>query len=128
MEFKIYVINATEYCESGKEHGVYLNLPMTCNELDDVLAKIGVNAVDNYIIMDVETNLPFEYHIDEYASLEYLNSIASKLAEIACKGDMEWVAAYMEATGYSLEYTIDNYENHSAFNYYEADSGTIEVY
>lgn len=58
MEFKIYVINATEYDESGKEHGVWLELPMTCNELDATLEKIGVSAVDNYIIMDVETNLP----------------------------------------------------------------------
>ena len=115
MEFKIYVINATEYGESGKEHGVWLKLPMTCNELDTTLDTIGVSAVDNYIIMDVETNLPFEYPIDEYASLAYLNSLAMSLAEIELKGDMEWIAAYMEATGYSLEATLDSYENHSTF-------------
>lgn len=116
MEFKIYVINATEYDESGKEHGVWLELPMTCNELDATLDTIGVSAVDNYIIMDVETNLPFEYPIDEYASLAYLNSLAMSLAEIELKGDLEWVAAYIEATGDSLEATLDSYENHSTFH------------
>ena len=121
MEFRLYVVNATEYGK-GNEVGTWLNLPMTCNELDATLEKIGVSAVDNYIIMDVETNLPFEYPIDEYTSIEYLNSLANSLAEIACKGDLEWVAAYMEATGDSLEATLDSYENHSTF------CGTIEVY
>ena len=116
MEFKIYVINATEYSESGKEHGVWLELPMTFNELDTTLDTIGVSAMDNYIIMDVETDLPFEYPINEYASLEYLNSLANKLVEIKLKGDMDWIAAYMEATGYSLEATLDSYENHSTFH------------
>ena len=116
MQFNIYVINATEYGKTGKEVGTWLNLPMTCNELDATLEKIGVSAVDNYIIMDVETNLPFEYPIDEYTSIEYLNSLANSLAEIACKGDLEWVAAYMEATGDSLEATLDSYENHSTFH------------
>ena len=115
MEFKIYVINATEYGESGKEHGVWLNLPMTCNELDDTLGKIGVSATDNYIIMDAEMNLPFTYEINEYTSLEYLNDLARFLVEIELKGDLDWVAAYIEATGYSLEYTIDNYEDNSEF-------------
>ena len=115
MEFRLYVVNATEYGK-GNEVGTWLNLPMTCNELDATLEKIGVSAVDNYIIMDVETNLPFEYPIDEYTSIEYLNSLANSLAEIACKGDLEWVAAYMEATGDSLEATLDSYENHSTFH------------
>ena len=115
MEFRLYVVNATEYGK-GEEVGTWLNLPMTCNELDDNLAKIGVSAVDNYIIMDVETDLPFEYPIDEYTSLEYLNSLANALIEIELKGDMEWIAAYIEATGDSLEATLDSYENHSTFH------------
>ena len=170
MEFRLYIVNATEYGK-GNEVGTWLDMPMTCNKLDDNLAKIGVSAVDNYIIMDVETDLPFEYPIDEYTSLWYLNSLANSLAEIACKGDLDWVAAYIEATGDSLEATLDSYENHSTFHagqtlanvawnkahayfdaykvpeiisryfdydaleadleqdgYYEADSGTIEVY
>ena len=171
MQFNIYVINATEYGKTGKEVGTWLYLPMTCNELDATLEKIGVSATDNYIIMDAEMDLPFTYEIGEYASIEYLNSLANTLVEIELKGDLEWVAAYIEATGNSLEYTIDNYENHSTFHagqtlanvawnkahayfdaykvpeiisryfdydaleadleqdgYYEADSGTIEVY
>ena len=120
--FNIYVINATEYGK-GNEVGIWLNLPMTCNELDATLEKIGVSATDNYIIMDAELNLPFTYEIGEYTSLEYLNSLANNLAEIELKGDLDWVAAYIEATGYSLEYTIDNYENHSTFC-----GGVIDVY
>ena len=112
--FNIYVINATEYGK-GNEVGIWLNLPMTCNELDATLEKIGVSATDNYIIMDAELNLPFTYEIGEYTSLEYLNSLANNLAEIELKGDLDWVAAYIEATGYSLEYTIDNYEDNSEF-------------
>ena len=115
MEFKIYVINATEYGESGKEHGVWLDLPMTCNDLDATLEKIGVSAIDNYIIMDTELDLPFTYEIGEYASIDYLNSLANELVEIKLKGDLEWVAAYIEATGDSLEATLDSYENHSTF-------------
>ena len=170
MEFRLYVVNATEYGK-GKEVGTWLNLPMTCNKLEDTLEKIGVSAIDNYIIMDTEVDLPFTYEIGEYASIEYLNSLSNSLAEINCKGDLEWVGAYMEATGDSLEVTLDSYENHSTFHagqtlanvawnkahayfdaykvpeiisryfdydaleadleqdgYYEADSGTIEVY
>ena len=115
MEFRLYVVNATEYGQ-GNDVGTWLDLPMTCNELDKNLEKIGVSAVDNYIIMDVEIDLPFEYPIDEYANIEYLNSLANSLAEIACKGDLEWVAAYIEATGDSLEATLDSYENHSTFH------------
>ena len=114
MEFRLYVVNATEYGK-GNEVGTWLDLPMTCNELEDTLEKIGVSTIGNYIIMDAELNLPFEYPIDEYASLDYLNSLAMSLAEIACKGDLEWVGAYMEATGDSLEATLDSYENHSTF-------------
>lgn len=125
MEFRLYVINATEYGEKGKERGVWLNLPMTCNELEDTLEKIGVSAIDNYIIKAIKTNLPFEYPIYEDTRLDYLNSLANSLAEIELKGDLEWVGAYMEATGYSLEFTIDNYESHS---YYDVDNGVIEVY
>lgn len=116
MEFKIYVINATEYGESGKEHGVWLDMPMTCNELEDTLEKIGVSTIGNYIIMDAEVNLPFTYKIGEYTSLEYLNNLAVSLTEIELKGDLEWVAAYIEATGDSLEATLDSYENHSTFH------------
>ena len=116
MQFNIYVINATEYGKTGKEVGTWLTLPMTYNELDNVLSQIGVSAVDNYIITDVETNLPFEYPIDEYTSIEYLNSLAISLSEVACKGDLEWLAAYIEATGDSLEATLDSYENHSTFH------------
>ena len=112
--FNIYVINATEYGK-GNEVGIWLNLPMTCNELDVTLEKIGVSAIDNYIIMDAEMNLPFTYEINEYASLEYLNDLANTLAELELKGDLDWVAASIEATGYSLEYTIDNYEYNSEF-------------
>ena len=115
MQFNIYVINATEYGKTGKEVGTWLDLPMTCNELEDTLEKIGVSAIDNYIIMDTEVDLPFTYEIGEYSSIEYLNSLANSLAEIACKGDLEWVGAYMEATGDSLEATLDSYENHSTF-------------
>ena len=115
MEFKLYVVNATEYGK-GDEVGTWLNLPMTCNELDVTLEKIGMSTHDNYIIMDAEVKLPFTYEIGEYTSLEYLNSLANALAEIELKGDLEWVAAYIEATGDSLEYTIDNYEKHSTFH------------
>ena len=111
MKMKIYVINAKEYGESGKERGVWLNLPMTCNELDATLEKIGVSATDNYIIMDAEVNLPFTYEIGEYTNIAYLNSLAISLAEINCKGELVWLAAYMEATGYSLEFALDNYED-----------------
>ena len=116
MQFNIYVINATEYGKTGKEVGTWLNLPMTCNGLDATLEKIGVSATDNYIIMDAELDLPFTYEINEYASIEYLNSLANSLAEIACKGDLDWVGAYIEATGDSLEATLDSYENHSTFH------------
>ena len=114
MEFRLYVVNATEYGK-GNEVGTWLDLPMTCNGLEDTLEKIGVSAIDNYIIMDAEVDLPFTYEIGEYTSLEYLNSLANELVEIELKGDLEWVASYIEATGNSLEATLDSYENHSTF-------------
>ena len=117
MKFRIYVINA-----SDKEQGVWLNLPMTFNELDAALEKIGASVSGNYIIMDTEVELPFTYEIGEDTSIDYINSIAMQLSEINCKGDLDWLAAYMVATGDSLEASLDNYENHSVF------CGTIELY
>lgn len=116
MEFMVFVINATEYGKTGSEDGVWLRLPMTADKLVKTLAEIGVTPTDNYIIMDAD--VPFDYEIDEYARLDYLNDLAGMLEEREC--DFEWMASYKEATGESLEATIERYEEHSVF-YHDMD-------
>lgn len=113
MEFSIYVINATEYGKTGKEVGTWVHLPTAT--LSNILETIGATPTDNYIIMDAE--LPYDYQVDEYARLDYLNDLAGMVLDIENDGRSEWLQAYMDATGYSLEYAIDNFLDHS--NYYE---------
>lgn len=109
MEFMIHVINASVYARTGEEAGRWFNLP--CENLVEELAIMGCTPTDNYIIIDAET--PFGYEVDEYARLDYLNELAATLEDV--EHDFEWIASFMEATGYSLEAALERYEEHSVF-------------
>lgn len=111
MQFAVKVINATVYGKTGEEVGAWIHLPTAT--LNKQLAIMGVTPTDNYIIIDAE--LPYDYQVDEYARLDYLNDLAGIVLDIENDGLSEHLQAYMDATGSSLEYAVDNFLEHSTY-------------
>ena len=109
MEFKVFITNLGKYNE-GELVGKWIDLP--CANIEDELAEIGVepgSTYEEYFITDYDNS--FNYEVGEYESLWDLNELADKLEHV----DVDWLTAYMDETGESLEEAIDNYENNSAF-------------
>lgn len=107
MEFRVFITNLGKYNE-GELVGKWLDLP--CADLDAELAEIGVapgTQYEEYFITDYENS--WNYQVGEYENLEKLNELAERIEDVEC--DEEHIAAYIEATGYDLEYALDNYEN-----------------
>lgn len=106
-DFRVFITNLGKYNE-GELVGKWLDLP--CADLDAELAEIGVapgTQYEEYFITDYENS--WNYVVHEYDSLVKLNELAERIEEVEC--DEEHIAAYIEATGYDLEYDLDNYEN-----------------
>lgn len=110
---KVWVGNVGKYNE-GKLKGEWLELPVTSKELhkflrnevglqlsqrevNGALEKTGT-AYEEYMINDIDTNLEFLFPIDEYTSLEQLNTLAYLLGKTE---DIEAVKSYLES--YELE-------------------------
>lgn len=108
-DFRVFITNLGKYNE-GELVGKWLDLP--CDDIEEELASIGVaddSQYEEYFITDYEND--WDYPVDEYEDLWQLNELAEQLANIDDKGDGDWLAAYMEAEGCSLEYALDNYDD-----------------
>lgn len=108
-DFRVFITNLGKYNE-GELVGKWLDLP--CDDIEEELASIGVaddTQYEEYFITDYENDL--NYQVDEYEDLWVLNELAEQLADIDDKGDGDWLAAYMEVEGCSLEYALDNYDD-----------------
>lgn len=81
IEVKVFLTNLGKYVE-GKLIGEWVTLPVTDEELTEVLARIGINSeYEEHFISDYE--VPFDnLNISEYASIEELNDFADQLDEL----------------------------------------------
>ena len=108
-DFRVFITNLGKYNE-GELVGKWLDLP--CDDIESELASIGVaddSQYEEYFITDYENDWSFS--VSEYEDLWALNEIAEKLADIDSRGDGDWLAAYMEASGYDFGYALEHYED-----------------
>ena len=111
VNFSVFVENGSVYRDGGML-GVWFNLPMTDDELESKFAEIGIAYHDDlvlnkdYVITDFENDV--EYEVGDYEPIGLLNDLASRLENVQC---MEWLTAYMDETGESLDEAIEHYED-----------------
>ena len=93
----IYITNLGRYNE-GMLIGEWVKLPVDQNELQNVLNRIGINEqYEEYFITDYET-LFSNLHINEYASISDLNTLAERIDSLA-NSDYDKLAAVLECEG-----------------------------
>ena len=116
INFSVFVENGMDYRNGGMV-GEWFNLPMTEEELVEAFAKIGVKYSEDdcilnrdYVITDYENDV--NYEVGDYEPIGLLNDLASRLEDVQC---MEWLTAYMDETGESLDEAIDCYEDNSVW-------------
>lgn len=102
----IYITNLGKYNE-GELLGEWVELPISEDELNNVLKRIGINEMyEEYFITDYETD--FDYEIGEYDSISKLNDLAYQLQDI--KEGKEVIKAMLES-GYDMEESIEKFKN-----------------
>ena len=116
VNFSVFVENGMDYRNGGMT-GAWFDLPMTDDELVEAFEKIGVKYSDDdcilnrdYVITDFENNI--DYEVGDYEPIGLLNDLARRLESVQC---MEWLTAYMDETGESLDEAIERYEDNSEF-------------
>lgn len=78
MTMKIFLTNLGKYNE-GELIGEWLELPVSEEEIEETLEKIGINEeYEEYFITDYETDVE-GLEIGEYDSLEELNELAETI-------------------------------------------------
>ena len=80
------------------------------------MESIGIDGVEyeEYFFTDYDTDSYTEIidRLGEYENIDRLNDYAE---ELECVGDFNHLLAYVEATGYTLENAMGEYENNSTF-------------
>ena len=116
VKFSVFVENGMDYRNGGMT-GAWFDLPMTDDELVEAFEKIGVKYSDDdcilnrdYVITDFENNI--DYEVGDYEPIGLLNDLACRLEDVQC---MEWLTAYMDETGESLDEAIEHYEDNSVW-------------
>lgn len=116
VKFSVFVENGIDY-RNGGMIGAWFDLPMTEEELVEAFVKIGVKYSEDdcvlnrdYVITDFENDV--DYEVGDYEPIGLLNDLAHRLEDVQC---MEWLAAYMDETGESLDEAIERYEDNSVW-------------
>ena len=115
VKFSVFVENGSVYRDGGML-GVWFELPMSADELESKFAEIGIAYHDalvlnkDYVITDFENDV--DYEVGDYEPIGLLNDLACRLEDVQC---MEWLTAYMDDTGESLDEAIDCYEDNSVW-------------
>lgn len=103
---KGFITNLGKYNE-GELVGEWITFPISEEELEDVLLRIGINEeYEEFFFTDWECE--FDTGLGEYESLAQVNELAEQLEA----ADIEVVKAIIEATGYSLEYALDHADDY----------------
>lgn len=101
---RIYLTNLGKYNE-GHLIGEWVDLPISEEELQKVLDRIGINEeYEEYFITDSETDLD-GIEIGEYSNLDDLNEMAETLESL--DDDEKEVVDAIMSEGYSLEEAIE---------------------
>lgn len=108
MATKIFVTNLGKYNE-GELIGKWVTLPITSDELDEVLEEIGINEqYEEVFITDSETDIE-GFEIGEYDGIEELSDMVEEYENLD-ESQRICVQAMLEE-GYTFEDAMDRYEN-----------------
>ena len=108
---RIFITNLGKYAE-GILMGEWVNLPIDAEELEEVKARIGINAeYEEMFITDYESDID-GLTVGEYDAIDDLNELVEELENV----DPEIIGAFLEE-GYNLEYAVEHAEN--AIVYYD---------
>lgn len=93
-KLSVYIFNLGEYL-AGVLRGTWVKLPVPQEDLDAILASIGIDAQHSeYFIADTDSVLA-NLHIGEHTSIGELNKLAEKLEDLP-EYDFEKLAAVLE--------------------------------
>jgi len=96
-KISIFLTNLGKY-NQGCLTGEWVKLPIDEDDLESVLARIGINdEYEEYFITDYESMFS-NLHINEYSSISDLNTLAAQLDSLA-DYDLEKLAAVLESEG-----------------------------
>lgn len=103
---KVFLTNLGKYNE-GYLIGEWLELPASQQEIDETMAKIGINEeYEEWFITDYETDINIE--IGEYSNIDELNKIADELESLNEDDDIiEAIFNYCQ----DMQETINKIEN-----------------
>lgn len=105
MTMNIYLTNLGKYNE-GELLGEWVELPVSEEELEAVLKRIGINEkYEEYFITDYECDVD-GVEIGEYTNITTLNELAEELDNMQ-EWELEEVGAILEAHGGSLKDAIE---------------------
>lgn len=105
---RIYLTNLGKYNE-GYLIGEWVNLPVDADELEEVKARIGINAeYEEMFITDWESDVD-GVSVGEYDNIDELNELAEELDK-PDEYELEIVAAFL-SEGYDLEEALERRED-----------------
>ena len=91
--FEAYITNTALYPLMGIEVGTTVHFPMTTQELQAALAKIGIDgkAVQRSVLLPALTAMCWDctIYLDEYENIDELNELGHALLEVRDKGGLE---------------------------------------
>ena len=113
---KVFLTNLGKYNE-GYLIGEWLELPASQQEIDETMAKIGINEeYEEWFITDYETDIK-GIEIGEYSNLHKLNEIAEELDEL--EEDAQETIQAMLLDGYTFNEALEKASNGDYRIYYE---------
>ena len=122
----IFVTNLGKYNE-GYLQGEWIKLPVDQDELDNALVRIGINEeCEEYFITDFESMFS-NLHINEYASISDLNTLAERIDSLA-DYDLEKLSAVLECEGNtSISHTIELIDDLDSFDLLEGIDSDYDI-
>ena len=96
-----YITNLGKYNE-GELVGEWISLPITEDELEEVLERIGINEeYEEYFFIDSDAD--FSHNLGEYENIDDLNELGEALEG----ADADLIAAIMEAYTSDINDALD---------------------
>ena len=122
---EVFLTNLGKYNE-GYLIGEWLELPASQQEIDETMAKIGINEeYEEWFITDYETDIE-GVEVGEYSNLDELNEIAEQLDEL--EEDAQKAIQAMLLDGYTFNETLEKASNGDYAIYYDCDNMTDVAY
>ena len=122
---KVFLTNLGKYNE-GYLIGEWLELPATQQEIDETMAKIGINEeYEEYFITDYETDIE-GVEVGEYSNLDELNELAEQLDEL--EEDAQKAIQAMLLDGYTFNEALEKAINGDYAIYFDCDNMTDVAY